>query len=484
LANKEFSYCTELTSVSIPSTTNSIDPKAFQFCTKLATIAIDPANTSFTTVGGIVYSFDVSTLVRVPPAYAGTVNIPATVTTIANGAFDDCSAITDFAVDAGNISFESVDGLLFSEDLSALIRCPAGHAGAYAVTATVTTINGGAFNLCQGLTSITVDGANPNYSSQSGALFNKDLSTLIRCPGGYVGSFQVPAASTAINGDAFDDCTAMTSISVEGGNATYSSSDGVLYNLDQTELIKCPAGFRGSHAPPPNTTSIGSNAFLGCASLTAITFPPSLTTIDDSAFRSCSGLSSIIIPESVSLISWWAFFNCDNLSTITFLGDAPTLNGYGSLFSTTSGDPTIDHFDDATGFTSLNWMGYPLTGMGSETGLKKWLIKGGLSYNQNPQADLNGDGVSLLTAYALNLDPGVNNAANMPQGVVNGANFEMEFYSAAEGINYTVECSEDLINWSPTGVSLSALSPEGLRTASLAIGSGKRFMRLVLDESP
>ena len=165
-----------------------------------------------------------------------------------------------------------------------------------------------------------------------------------------------------------------------------------------------------------------------------------------------------------------------------FLGDAPTLQGFGSLFSTNSGPPTIHHFNDSAGFTTINWKGYPTSNMGPGTPVKKWLIQQGFSYDQDISSDLNGDGVSLLAAYALNLDPRENLAGHLPQGVLSGGFLSMEFYAAAEGINYTVECSDDLLHWTTVGVNTSPLSQEGLRTASIPIQQGKRFMRLLMAE--
>lgn len=57
-------------------------------------------------------------------------------------------------------------------------------------------------------------------------------------------------------------------------------------------------------------TSIGSEAFDFCTSITSITIPNSVTTIGDWAFGLCFNLTSVNIPKSVSMIGEAAFSGC------------------------------------------------------------------------------------------------------------------------------------------------------------------------------
>ena len=63
-------------------------------------------------------------------------------------------------------------------------------------------------------------------------------------------------------------------------------------------------------------TSIGSEAFAGCESLSKVVIPNSITTIGDVAFFWCFSLKSISIPNSVTKIGDSAFMGCHSLSSI------------------------------------------------------------------------------------------------------------------------------------------------------------------------
>ena len=66
-----------------------------------------------------------------------------------------------------------------------------------------------------------------------------------------------------------------------------------------------------------SVTSIGSDAFEYCTSLTSVTIPESVTRIGDDAFGWCAGLTSITIPDSVTRIGGSAFSGCTGLTSVT-----------------------------------------------------------------------------------------------------------------------------------------------------------------------
>lgn len=68
---------------------------------------------------------------------------------------------------------------------------------------------------------------------------------------------------------------------------------------------------------PNSLTTIGTNSFSGCSSLTKVTFTSGITSIREGAFRYCSSLTSITIPENVSSLGSGVFSNCGRLSSVT-----------------------------------------------------------------------------------------------------------------------------------------------------------------------
>ncbi len=85
---------------------------------------------------------------------------------------------------------------------------------------------------------------------------------------------------------------------------------------------------------PYSVTSIGSHAFDGCSSLTAITIPESVTGIGQGAFTGCSSLTAITIPEGVTWIGYEAFYYCTRLHTLTIGSNVSTIGT--DAFKTTS----------------------------------------------------------------------------------------------------------------------------------------------------
>jgi hypothetical protein len=199
------------------------------------------------------------------------------------------------------------------------------------IPSSVTIIGYLAFFGGYNLISFDVDLNNPNYSSDSGILFNKNKSTIIQYPYAKIGSsYTIPNTVTTIGDRAFFRCLNLTTMDIPNGVVTIESTAFYFCtNLTNVTL-------------PNNITTIGTLIFGFCQSLRSITIPNTVTSIGQNAFSS-SGLTSITIPNNVTSIGLYAFNNCVSLASVT-LGSAVTSIGQNA-------------FSDCTSLTSVKFLG-------------------------------------------------------------------------------------------------------------------------------
>ena len=177
---------------------------------------------------------------------------------------------------------------------------------------TVTGIGDGPFRKCTSLTSIEVDTGSSDFSSISGALYNKGGTTLICCPAGTTGQFTLPKTVNFLKRDAFM-YNKLTGIGVEDGSSSYVSIDGVLYDFGGTVLRAYP-GKSGDAVIPDGVHTVATFAFNGCSSIGSVYASGSLKTIDYAAFSN-SSVTSVNFP-AVSFMDEESFNGCKTLDTV------------------------------------------------------------------------------------------------------------------------------------------------------------------------
>ncbi|MBQ7798480.1 MAG: leucine-rich repeat domain-containing protein [Clostridia bacterium] len=166
--------------------------------------------------------------------------------------------------------------------------------------ANVTYIGDSAFQMCDGLTSITLPSSVTSIGEYSfyycGGLTSVDLTQ--------------STSLTSIGIGAFSECSRLISLDL--------SQCSSLTSIGEYAFQAC-MGLTSINLPS-SVTSIGSGAFQFCTGLTSIDLSKctSLTSIGNDAFYYCKGLTSITIPANVTKIGKSAFNNCTNLTSITF----------------------------------------------------------------------------------------------------------------------------------------------------------------------
>ena len=143
------------------------------------------------------------------------------------------------------------------------------------------------------------------------------------------------------------------------------------------------------------------------------------------------------------------------------------------------------YFSGHTGFTSSPWTTYDYKTqmLAALSAAESWLLLNGFARDTDLLTDPNGDGVNLLMAYALNLDPQENLAGSLPKPVIDGTHLSLTFYAANTDVSYVVESSFNLQGWSTADVTFPPdLDGNNCRTATVdRAGHAACFMRLVVE---
>ena len=234
--SEAFSFCSALTSVSIPSSITWIKYSAFIFCRNLTSVYISDI--------AAWCSIDFTNYASNPLAYGAELylngqvikdlTIPDNVTKIGAYAFSDCISLTSVSIPS---SVTSIGG-------SAFLGCSS--LTSVTIPSGVKTIETGTFRNCTSLTSVTI-----------------------------------PSSVKTIESDAFLNCSSLTSVTIPG---SVTSIEGYAF---------CLCSSLTSVTIPSGVTMIERNTFDCCSSLTSVTIGSSVRYIYSKAFASCPELTDV-----------------------------------------------------------------------------------------------------------------------------------------------------------------------------------------------
>lgn len=141
--------------VFIPDTVTHIGERAFEFC-EITRVTIPE---SVTYIGDWAFS-SCKGLTRV--------SIPSGVIEIADNAFCECKSLVEISVDADNPNYSSIDGVLFNKDKTTLFIYPMSKSLVYTVPESVTDIKSCAFDAYNIPSGFTVTYKGVTYTSVIG----------------------------------------------------------------------------------------------------------------------------------------------------------------------------------------------------------------------------------------------------------------------------------------------------------------------------
>lgn len=332
-----FLYCQALQSIEIPATVGTIGSRAFYYCTALKEITIPEG---VKTIGDSTF-YNCSSLARI--------TLPSTLTTIGSGAFSGCSSLTrvdisdiakwckiNFGYDPKNNPLYAANAVLYLDGSevteidaqnmgveSFSNYCFTGCSSITSLSANRKEVGAFAFEGCPNLETVR------NLSKIGDYAFSncKKLRTISSLSNASIGmnAFEGCTALTSISHysssytefvgtRAFYGCTSLTTISLSNGKFANTISDSAFEGC--TSLTEIVVGARNNAA-----MSVGNKAFKGCTALKSVKFNDGgyQITIKDSAFEGCHNLSTLTIPSSISYglyINSRAFYGCVALAEV------------------------------------------------------------------------------------------------------------------------------------------------------------------------
>ena len=126
-----------------------------------------------------------------------------------------CANLKEINVSPDNSYYCSVDGVLYTKDMSKIFQCPAGLSGEFTILDSITTIGESACTCCPLLTSIDI----PDNVTSIGEHAFWSCSSLT--------SMNIPDSVTTIGSGAFSNCSSLTDVIIRNSECNFDDRDDI-----------------------------------------------------------------------------------------------------------------------------------------------------------------------------------------------------------------------------------------------------------------
>lgn len=298
-----FYACRNLTNITIPSTVTNIafESNAFGQCSNLEAMNVAAGNNTYKSVDGIVYSADGTAMIFCPMKL-GTANLtfPSTLTTIGPSAFKGITTIQSvtFPSSLTSIGEKAFEGCTSLRSIS--------------IPASVRTIGDYAFADCTSSASLTL-AEGVTTMGISAFKNNKAISEVT-----------IPASVTDLKWSTFTGCTGLREFKVAAGNPRFSAYAGALLDNQTHTLLNYPGANRAtSFTAPDGCLTIEAFAFDKNPYLVTFDSGSTVQTIESDSFCQLPALRNVILRAPVVNLGA-AYMICDNIRDIRIYSSTPT----------------------------------------------------------------------------------------------------------------------------------------------------------------
>ncbi|MBR5424723.1 MAG: leucine-rich repeat protein [Clostridia bacterium] len=299
VGNYAFYKCIALTDVHFSDTVTEIGNYAFSGCTSLSEIALPE---QIKKLGYSAFENTAFTTVTIPDSLTESkysyFEGPFANSAVETAVFAEGATVVSYGLFA---SAKNLKTLVFRTpetmqkiDHYAFCRCTS--LTSLSLPDSIAEIGNCAFSGCTSLSEITL----PEQLKKLGYnVFNNTAFTTVTIPASLNESrdsfYEGPFANSAVE----------TAVFAEGTVGVPANLFEKAINLNVVEFLS-----------PETVTSIGSNAFRGCSSLSSFIVPENVTKLNSYAFSDCAGLLSVYIPNALLTPGANAFKNCSSLLVV------------------------------------------------------------------------------------------------------------------------------------------------------------------------